>query len=144
MSETTVATYESKEQALVDGGGMSKDANLVKMWLPAIDAPSREARTWRDEAEKAVRIYRAEESDTSQSYFNILHSNSETTLPAIYNSTPVPDIRRRFNDPGMDTKQVADILERSISYSLDAYDFDGTMRSTLFDAYTTGRGVARV
>src|SRR5690606_18921301 len=28
--------------------------------------------------------------------FNILHSNVETIVPAIYNSTPVPDVRRRF------------------------------------------------
>lgn len=138
------ASYESKEQALVDGGGATKDANLVKMWLSAIDAASIEEKDWRNEADKSVRIYRAEESDTSQSYFNILHSNIETTLPAVYNSTPIPDIRRRFNDPGFETKQVADILERSISYSLDAYDFDATMRSTLFDAYVTGRGVSRV
>jgi hypothetical protein len=36
------SSYESKEQALADGGGASKDENLVKMWLAAIAAADRE------------------------------------------------------------------------------------------------------
>jgi len=141
--ETSSGNFESRKDALEDGGG-APSANLVKMWLAALDASTKEEKDWRQDAEKCLKIYRAEEATESQTFFNILHSNTETILPATYNSTPVPDIRRRFNDPGYEAKQVADILERAISYSLDSYDFDGHMRAVLFDSYVAGRGVSRV
>lgn len=141
--ETSTSNFESKADALKDGGG-APGYNLVKMWIAAIDASTKEEKDWREDAEKCLKIYRAEEATESQTFFNILHSNTETILPATYNSTPVPDIRRRFNDPGYEAKQVADILERAISYSLDSYDFDGHMRAVLFDSYVAGRGVSRV
>jgi len=144
MHDTAGANYEDKEQAIVDGGGASRDENLVKMWLSAIDAASKEEKDYRLDAEKCIDIYRCKEPQESQTYFNILHSNVETIIPAVYNSTPIPDIRRRYNTDDPVGKQVADLLERAISYSLDSYDFDSTMRSVLFDGYVCGRGVARV
>lgn len=36
--------------------------------------------------------------------FNILHSNVETIVPAIFNSQPVPDIRRRYTTAGEEPK----------------------------------------
>lgn len=144
MQDQTGASFEDKEDALKDGGGTSEANNKVRMWLAVLDAATKEEKDWREEADQSLKIYRADDSKDSQTYFNILHSNVETILPAVYNSTPVPDIRRRFNDKGVATKEVADLLERSISYSLDSYDFDGTMRSVLFDAYVAGRGVVRV
>jgi hypothetical protein len=38
----------------------------------------------------------------------------------------------------------AQVLERSLSYSFDAYDFGGNMRSAVFDSVLAGRGVLRV
>ncbi len=126
------------------GKELSTSTGTVRLWLKAIEAASDEEKTWRATAQDAVNIYRAEDEQHAQTHFNILHSNVETIIPAIYNSTPSPDIRRRFNDPGQAAKDVADILERGISHSLDAYDFDSGMRSVLWDAYVTGRGVSRV
>ena len=130
--------FEEKADAKTSG------SERVRMWLAALDASGKEEKEWREEASKATDIYRAEDSEQKNTKFNILHSNVETILPAIYNSTPTPDIRRRFNDPGQESKQVADALERALSYSLDAYDFDGVMRSVLWDSYVAGRGIARV
>ena len=137
------AQFESVEQAVREGASNPK-AGLVKMWLAAIDAADKEESDWRKEADEIVEIYRSASEQKKQQAFNILYSNTETLLPAIYNSTPQPDIRRRYNDPGVSAKAVADILERAISYSLDQYDFDAVMRAVTFDAVGPGRGVARV
>jgi len=125
-------------------GADSSGSERVSMWLAAIAAASKEEKEWREEADTVIAIYRADDDQAKNTHFNILHSNVETILPAIYNSTPTPDIRRRFNDPGEASKQVADTLERALSYAVDSYDFDGMMRATLWDSSVPGRGVARV
>jgi hypothetical protein len=130
------ATYETKDQA------QESASDFVRFWLDAIEAASKEEKDWRDDADDVVKIYRGDKA--SETEFNIVYSNVETLIPAIYNSTPVPDVRRRFGDRDPIGKAVSDILERAISYSLDSYDFDATMRAVLFDSAVPGRGVARV
>lgn len=137
------AQFESVEQAVREGVS-TPQAGLVKLWKAAIEAADKEEEDWRKEGDEIVEIYRSASEQKKQQAFNILYSNTETLLPAIYNSTPQPDIRRRYNDPGVSAKAVADILERAISYSLDQYDFDAVMRAVGFDAVGPGRGVARV
>lgn len=129
-------SYETKDEAL------KSDPDFVKFWLNAIDAASDEEKAWRKEADEVIGIYRGDEDCEKE--FNIVYSNVETLLPAIYNSVPVPDVRRRFGDKDDLAKLISQILERAISYSIDSYDFDATMRSVLFDAAVPGRGVARV
>lgn len=137
------AQFESRQSAVTEGVS-TPQAGLVKMWIAAIDAADKEERDWRKEADEIVQIYRSEHEQEKNQAFNILYSNTETALPAVYNSTPVPDIRRRYNDPGPAAKAVADMLERAISFSVDQYDFDGVVRASVFDGLTAGRGVARV
>jgi hypothetical protein len=129
-------SYETKDEAL------KSDPDFVKFWLNAIDAASDEEKDWRKDADEVVGIYRGDKDCEKE--FNIVYSNVETLLPAIYNSVPVPDVRRRFGDRDEVGKVVSQILERAISYSVDSYDFDVTMRAALFDAAVPGRGVARV
>lgn len=144
------AAYESAEQA-VDSADDPK-SGLVKMWLDAIEARTKVEKDWRVEADDIVKIYRSAEVSgdglayavVKQTAFNILYANTETLLPAIYNSPPIPDIRRRYGDPGKEGKAVAQILERALSYSLDRYDFDSEMKAILYDACLPGRGVGRV
>jgi hypothetical protein len=137
------AQFESRESAVTEGVS-TPQAGLVKMWIAAIDAADKEEKDWRKEADEIVSIYRSEHEQEKNQAFNILYSNTETALPAVYNSTPVPDIRRRYNDPGPAAKAVADMLERAISFSVDQYDFDAVVRASVFDGLTAGRGVARV
>lgn len=143
MTEASTSNFDSPAQAVKESGG-TPASGLVKMWLTAIEAASKEEDEWRKEGDTTLNIYRSEAEQKSQTAFNILYSNTETLLPALYNSTPVPDIRRRYNDPGPVSKAVADLLERAISYSIDVQDFDGTIRACLFDASVPGRGIARV
>lgn len=150
MADTTEnAQFESPKEALKIGG---KDAGYWQMWKGALDARSKGAEgDWRKLGDDVVRVYRsqkelggAERTPGKQTAFNVLYSNTETLLPALYNSTPIPDIRRRYGDPGKPGKAVAQMLERALSYSLDRYDFEAELKPTIFDSAVPGRGVGRV
>ena len=66
-------------------------------WIERIKASETREKDWRDDAEAAEKAYSANPKAKGTLYdFNILHSNVETIVPAIYNSTPVPDVRRRW------------------------------------------------
>jgi hypothetical protein len=119
------------------------EPDFVGAWLDEIEIASTEEKEWRKAGDHAVKAYRGDE-DSRVTSFNIFHANVETIVPALYNSVPVPDVRRRFGDPDPIAKAVADILERGLSLSCDAYDFDGLMGDAVKDMTTVGRGVSRV
>jgi len=136
----TAGEMDSEEEALRRG------LPLPAVFLKHIERQKKDEEPWRKAAKNAIAVYEAGEPDkTSEApSFNILHSNIETTVPALYNSTPIPDIRRRFGDADGVAKVAVDVIERGLSYSVDEYDFDGTMREATRDGELAGRGTARV
>lgn len=130
------------EQDTPSEGQPEKESDFVGQWIEEIQAASDEEKDWRDAAETATKAYRGEGGGSDE--FNIFHANIETISPALYNSTPVPDVRRRYADDDKAGKAVADLIERSLSYSVDAYDFDATMMATVRDMAIVDRGIARV
>jgi hypothetical protein len=145
MIESVEASRESETEEKGKDG-----QDLYRLWMDAIRLAEKEEEEWRKCADGTVKIYRNEKKNDDKTYssgdrkFNILHANVETLLPALYNSTPVPDVRRRYDDKNPTGKQVADILERSLGYSIDSYDLDNRMRHAVSDMELTGRGVTRV
>lgn len=127
---------------------------IVRRWQMAIDLASKHERDWRERARNVVRRYRQEGDEQADAdpystqqrgkRFNILWSNTEVMRPALYNSTPRPDVRRRYRDEDELGKQAATVLERALSYSIDAYDFDHTMELAVLDQLLPGRAVTRV
>ena len=69
-------------------------------WMERIRAAETRDEEWFKDAKAAENTYAAGRTDEKSTEgvpdFNILHSNVETIVPAIYNSTPVPDIRERW------------------------------------------------
>ena len=67
-------------------------------WLERIRAAEKREEQWRKDAKSAEKAFTNDsKGDEGKCYdFNILHSNVETIVPAIYNSTPIPDIRPRW------------------------------------------------
>jgi hypothetical protein len=136
MANETGATIETDRKALEDG------KSLVELWMAKIKRAKKLEEDWRKEVDHALDVY--EGADKANVSFNIYNSNIQTILPAVYNSTPVPDVRRKFGDADPIAKQVSDVAERLIIDSVDQYDFDSVMRATVLDALATGRGVPRV
>lgn len=115
---------------------------IVRRWVAELNLSSKDEDDWRKEAEKIHEQYDAKK--TTANSFNILWSNTETLAPAVYNSTPEPDVRRRFRDADPIGKVASTVLERALSYQVDDYDFDYEVNDVVLDALLAGRGVARI
>lgn len=88
MDQEAVQNSENGAQLLEKGN----------KWLQRISSAETREDDWRKDAEAAEKTYACDpKAKNGKLYdFNILHSNVETIVPAIYNSTPVPDVRPRF------------------------------------------------
>jgi hypothetical protein len=117
-------------------------AGVVRRWLLELKLADKREADWRKKAQKAWDRYR--QKDAKKHSFNILWSNTETLRPAIYNSLPSPDVRRRYKDADPIGKACSEVLARSLEYGLDTTDFDAQIKETVLDLLLPGRGVARV
>ena len=117
----------------------------ARKWKAEIQRGLKQQKQWVDEADDIMKIYRGEKSGAkAPPLFNILASNTETLRPAVYNSTPKADIRRRFrkNDPV--GKAISEILQNCIEYENDTLAFDETIQKVILDTLLPGRGVVVV
>ncbi len=115
---------------------------IVKRWLLEISLADKLEKDWRKTANEAREIYRGKKK--TQNGFNILWANTEVIRPNLYNSTPKPDVRRRYRDADPVGKQVSEVIERGLSFETDSCDFDETMEAAVMDSALPGRGVVRI
>lgn len=95
----------------------------VSRWLEEIDLALKSQESWVKSGEKTWKVYRSEsDTDVRKDTFNILWSNVEIKRYSIINSTPIPDIRRRYNDDDPVGRNVCELLNRAVSYTLDCQD----------------------
>lgn len=119
-----------------------------KAWIDRIESGWKREEIWKKDAEAAVKAYTNEsgsDARTGKLYdYNILHSNVETIVPAIINSAPIPNVRRRFGDDDPVAKTVGDIIERAIMVQVDDSRLDAELEGQAHDAFLAGRGVLRL
>jgi hypothetical protein len=133
------------ERRKPDGEALRKEG---KRWIERIEASAKLEKTWLDDAEKAVAAYTGEgltEGATAGKFdFNILYANVETIVPAIINSPPQPDIRRRFADDDPVAKDGSELLERTIRIQVDDSRLQIELEQAAHDAFLAGRGLVRL
>jgi len=115
-------------------------------WIARLRQSEIREEQWVKDAKAAENAYLAGQADDDgqSPEWNILHSNVETIVPSIYNSTPAPDIRPRASKQDQLTKDVADVFERAIATQIDDNRLDREMELLAQDAFVAGRGVVRV
>jgi hypothetical protein len=122
-------------------------------WIARVEAAGKLEKNWMDDAERATKAYTGEaKADDLTSAatlgttydFNILFANVETIVPAIINSPPAPDIRRRFADEDPAGKDVAEIIERAIRKQIDDSKLQTEMEAEAQDGFLAGRGIVRL
>lgn len=113
-------------------------------WLERIRTAKKRESDWRASARNAEGIYTLSKSGNKQYQFNILFSNVETIVPAIYNSTPVPDVRPRWSRDNTVLRDVAEVTERVITAMIDDGNLDAEVEQAAKSVYLTGRGLVRV
>lgn len=120
---------------------------LGRVWIDRIRAAEKREDQWMKDAENAETAYLCDEetdSDGTIPDFNILHSNVETIVPSIYNSTPAPEVRPRHFQKDEVARLVGDIYERCISVQIDDNKLDTEIEAGAQDAFMAGRDVVRV
>lgn len=118
---------------------------LGRKWLDRLESATKAEKDWLDDAKTATQAYTGEGGQEGSVYdFNILFSNVETIVPAVINSAPAPDIRRRFGDADPVARQVAEIIERAIRVQVDDSKLQVELEAQAQDAFLAGRGVIRI
>jgi hypothetical protein len=114
----------------------------VRRWLAELAMAATRDKPWCDESKEILRTYEAGKRKANS--FNILWSNTDTLAPAVYNSTPVPDVRRRFRDEDPVGKAASLVIERTLAFELDQFDSEKIAKDATLDMLLVGRGVIRV
>lgn len=123
-----------------------KDDDVVVTWLKDIEEARKREKNFRREGNRINELY--EGGKKSEYQFNILYSNTETMLPALYNSTPRPIVQRRFKDEDPLGKMASHAAQRTLEYLVDDGNalyasFDDLLKSATLEALLPGRGVTR-
>lgn len=124
------------------------EEDFIDGWLKEVsDALDRE-KAFRGDGDKLIKIYEAR--DDTQNSYNILFSNTDTLAPALYNVTPRPVVKARFQNKDNALQRLASMTsERILKYLLDPNNpeyasFDTVMRKGVLNALVPGRGALRV
>lgn len=117
---------------------------LVEYWLNQCNDAYQREKAWRREGGDCVKMY---EGDCEMSY-NVLYSNTEVLMPALYSATPKPAVMRRLKTkPDPIASVASDMLNKALGYTMDSNDeeeseFDQLISATVLDAAVAGRGQA--
>jgi hypothetical protein len=122
---------------------------LSARWSAEFLAQSRAFTPWRNSCRAIERRYR-EKDEVSNDYpvstgwarFNVLWSNIQILLPALYSRPPIPVVTRRFRDRDPVARAASTIAQRALSYTIDDCDMDSRIRSAVLDYALYARGVA--
>lgn len=118
----------------------------VSKWINEVTAAEKREKQWRKSAEEVICLYEADRKKEYQ--FNILYSNTETLAPALYSTTPRPEVERRFKDDDPVGGAASKVLERTLAYLMDdgtsVYaSFDTLMIQSVVSGLVPGRGTIR-
>lgn len=121
----------------------------VQIWLAEIQSALDREKGFRKTGKRVTRLYEAgasSDAEAAQTPFNILYSNTDTLLPALYNAVPRPVVQRRYKDESPLGKEAAKVGQRLLEFQLDASDseyesFDDLMQLSVLQALVPGRGM---
>lgn len=125
----------------------TKPAQEVNHWIAEVEAARKREKDYRKDGEEIIDIYSGKRC--SQIPFNILFSNVETLLPALFSQTPRPVVKRRFDDKDPIGLAASKAGERMLKYLLDTnvegYEtFEESISTATLDALLPGRGVTSI
>ena len=123
------------------------DSQDVQEWLNKISAYDRTFKKWQGRVEKIIKRYRddARGYNDTTAKFNILWSNVQTIVPAVFSRLPKPEVTRRFRDNDPVGRVAALILQRSLEFEVEHYrDYSAAMHNSVQDRFLGGRGVSWV
>ena len=125
-------------------------AEAVRRWIDRIERAERDAKRheWETRCRKVMRRYKDERQGAEGKQarrFALLWANQETLKPVVYARCPRPEVNRRFKDEDPVGRVSSEVLERALTYALDAQDFDAVLKLCRDDflLYARGQGWIR-
>ena len=130
-----------------DSGRALEPSAEVRHWLGEISSAKKREKDYRKDGKEVIDIYSGKCPDKIP--FNILFSNVETLLPALFSQTPRPVVQRGFKDEDPLGKAAAMAAQRMLEFlcdtNVEGYEtFDQAMRYATLDGLLPGRGVTSV
>lgn len=121
----------------------------IGRYVEEIELYGREVQKWDRQAKTILLRYKDDRGgdgtiESQERRFNVLWSNTQNLLPALYARNPKPDIQRRFKDADPIGRVSSDVLERCLSYYCDTDRFAATSRNCVLDYLLPGRGTTWV
>jgi hypothetical protein len=120
----------------------------LQKYLEVVSGYENEFKKWDARVVKILKRYRDDmrgSSSNEQTKFNILWSNVQTLIPAVYGRMPKADVSRRFVDNDPVARVAALMIERCLDYEVEHFsDFRSSMRDCVADRFLGGRGQAWV
>jgi len=120
----------------------------IQKYLNIIAQYDNEFKKWEARSNKIVKRYRDDnrnQNTNETAKFNILWSNVQTLIPAVYARLPKAAVNRRFGDNDPVGRVASQLIERSLDFEIEHYsDFRSAMRHAVEDRFLGGRGVAWV
>src|SRR6478609_281312 len=120
----------------------------VEKYLDIVSGYDTEFKKWVGRVEKILKKYRDENrpaAGNETAKFNILWSNVQTLVPAVYARMPKASVGRRFTDNDPVGRVGALLIERCLDYEIEHYpDFRSAMHNCVLDRFLGGRGVSWV
>jgi hypothetical protein len=118
----------------------------LEKYLGVIAGYDGEFAKWQARVKKILKRYRDDtrgQTGNETAKFNILWSNVQTLIPAVYSKLPKADVSRRFGDNDPISRVASNLIERSVDFEIEHYpDFRNAMRHCVEDRFLGGRGVA--
>ena len=118
----------------------------LEKYLSIVGGYENEFAKWLSRVKKILKRYRDDtrgQSGNETAKFNILWSNVQTLIPAVYSKLPKADVSRRFGDSDPVSRVAGLLLERAIDFEIEHYpDFRAAMKHAVEDRFLGGRGVA--
>lgn len=124
-----------------------EDTQDVQKWLEMIATYENTFKKWESRVDKILKRYRDDTRDRGQTgaKFNILWSNVQTVIPAVFSRLPKPDVSRRFRDNDPIGRVASLLLERALEFEIEHYpDYRAAMENSVTDRFLGGRGVSWV
>lgn len=125
----------------------SDAGSTAKRWKQELELAAKEEKHWRQDAAESIKRYRNDEYTMTQGWHNrrgrvnVLWSNTETMMPAVYSRTPKPIVKRRYYQDNPVAGQVSLVMQRSLEYVMDAEQFDDAMKLCRWDYLLPSRCV---
>ena len=113
---------------------LEKVDSTVQKLLSSVHNYNAEFKKWEARTTKIIRRYRDDQGTgtgmaNEAARFNILWSNVQTLIPAVYARMPKADVSRRFGDNDPVGRVASLLIERALDYEIEHYpDFRSSMR----------------